>query len=147
DFFKRNCKRPFRVAHFNHGLRETAIRDENLVRGVCDELGIESLVGYGDPRKMRASSSLEAEARVQRYAFYETIRLQSDMLVTGHHANDQVETVLLRLMRGYPDDQLRMKKLSGIRYKPFLEVPKEVIIERATHLSLAWAEDETNSDT
>src|SRR5690606_32148198 len=82
DFFKRNCKRPFRVAHFNHGLRETAIRDENLVRGVCDELGIESLVGYGDPGKMRASSSLEAEARVQRYAFYETIRLQSDMLVT-----------------------------------------------------------------
>jgi len=147
NFFQRNCKKPYRVAHLNHGLRETAGRDEALVRKVCEQIGIECLVGYGDPDKMRTAPSLEAEARDQRYAFYDTIRLDSDMLVTGHHANDQVETVLLRLMRGYPDDQLRMKKVDGNRYKPFLEVPKDVIVERARHLGLEWAEDETNNDT
>lgn len=147
DFFKKNCNRPFRVTHFNHGLRETAGADEAMVRKVCDQLGIECLVGHGNPDKMRRSPSLEAEARDQRYAYYETIRLDTDMLVTGHHANDQVETVLMRLMRGYPDDKLRMKKVDEIRYKPFLDIPKDVIVERAKHLDLEWVEDETNNDT
>lgn len=147
DFFYRNCKKPFRVAHFNHKLRNTAERDEAFVTDACQTIGVECLVGIGNPEKMRQATSLEAEARDQRYAYYETIRLDTDMLVTGHHANDQVETVLLRLMRGYPDDKLRMKKIDEIRYKPFLDVPKDVIVDRARHLGLKWVEDETNHDT
>lgn len=147
EFFHRNCKKPFRVAHFNHGLRETAERDQAFVESVCNKLGVECFVGFGNSDKMRKATSLEAEARDQRYAYYETIRLDTDMLVTGHHANDQVETVLMRLMRGYPDDKLRMKKVDEIRYKPFLDIPKDVIVERAKHLDLEWVEDETNNDT
>jgi tRNA(Ile)-lysidine synthase len=147
DFFHRNCKKPFRVAHFNHGLRETAERDQAFVESVCYKLGVECFVGFGDSDKMRKATSLEAEARDQRYAYYDTIRLETDMLVTGHHANDQVETVIMRLMRGYPDDKLRMKKIDEIRCKPFLDIPKDVIVERAKHLGLTWVEDETNNDT
>lgn len=95
---------------------------------------------------MKVASSLEAEARDQRYRFFNEVKFADEMLVTGHHANDQVETVLLRLMRGYPDDNLRMKRVDGNRYKPFLEVPKDVILERSRHLGLVWSEDESNSD-
>lgn len=145
-FFERNCARPFRVAHFNHGLRPTAGDEEALVRAHCEAKGLEFVAGKGDPEAMRSARSLEAEARRQRFAFLDLHRSPGDLLVTAHHANDQVETVLLRLMRGYPEDNLRMRRLSGGRYKPFLEVPKEEILRQATIRGLRWIEDESNAD-
>lgn len=146
DFFRRKCERPIRVAHFNHGLRETAERDEQFVVQSCRDMGVQCIIGHGDAQIMRNAPSLEAEARNQRYAFFESIKRDGDLLVTGHHANDQVETVLMRLMRGYPDDQLRMQKINGNRYKPFLDIPKDEILKQAERLELTWIEDETNDD-
>lgn len=146
DFFARKCSVPFRVAHFNHHLREEAQRDEDVVGQVCAHFEVEYLIGHGDPEKMRKAPSLEAEARNQRYSFFESVLKDGDMLVTGHHANDQVETVLMRLMRGYPDDQLRIKKINGSRYKPFLDIPKDEIAKQAKRLNLEWMQDETNDD-
>jgi len=146
DFFHRQCRRPFRVAHFNHALRPAADREEALVRGWCTGNGIAFVSGRGDPEAMRSASSLEAEARRQRFSFFEENRLPEEMLVTAHHANDQLETVLLRLMRGYPETELRMQKFRDGRYKPFLSVPKEEIVRQATARGLRWAEDESNQD-
>jgi len=145
-FFARNSAVPFRVAHFNHGLRPTADAEEDLVRQWCGSRGIAFLSARGDAGSMREAPSLEAEARRQRYGFLESVRDAREMLVTAHHANDQLETVLLRLMRGYPDTNLRMRKVSGNRYKPFLSVPKEEIVRQATLRRIPWVEDESNAD-
>jgi len=146
-FFARNSTVPFRVAHFNHGLRASADAEESLVRRWCADRGIAFLSGRGDPAAMRDAPSLEAEARRQRYGFLDAVRAEGEMLVTAHHANDQLETVLLRLMRGYPDTNLRMRKVAGNRYKPFLSVPKEEIVRQATQRRIPWIEDESNADT
>jgi len=146
-FFARNSTVPFRVAHFNHGLRASADAEESLVRRWCAERDITFLTGRGDPAAMREASSLEAEARRQRYGFLDAVRAEGEMLVTAHHANDQLETVLLRLMRGYPDTNLRMRKVAGNRYKPFLSVPKEEIVRQATLRKIPWIEDGSNADT
>lgn len=146
SFFAKNCAVPFRVAHFNHGLRPTAEAEEELVREWCRSKGVTFLTAKGDADLMRAAPSLEAEARRQRYGFLESVRTGGEMLVTAHHANDQLETVLLRLMRGYPDTNLRMRSVSGNRYKPFLSVPKEEIVRQATLRHIPWIEDESNAD-
>lgn len=45
DFFGRNCRRPFRVAHFNHGLRDISTDEENMVRDVCAGMALIALLG------------------------------------------------------------------------------------------------------
>lgn len=146
SFFAKNCSRPIRVAHFNHGLRGASEIEEGFVKAACERLGVECLVGRGDPEAMLDASSLEAEARRQRYEFFDSVRHDNEMLVTGHHANDQVETVLMRLMRGYPDDNLRMKKINGTRYRPLLDIPKEAIVGQAERRRIEWMEDDSNVD-
>lgn len=147
DFFNKNCRQPFRVAHFNHRLRPTSGNEEQLVRDWCGRNDVAFLTSQGDPEAMRAAKSLEAEARDQRYAFFASVKLEDELLVTAHHANDQVETVLMRLMRGYPHDSLRMEKRSGDRYRPFLSVTKDEIERQARNRRVEWIEDESNTDT
>ncbi|MCS4089244.1 tRNA lysidine(34) synthetase TilS [Rhizobium sp. BK176] len=146
-FMAKNSGKPLRVAHFNHGLRDQAVEEEQLLRKTCADLGLECHVGYGEPDRMRAASSLEAEARSQRYRFFSTIKRPEELLMTGHHANDQLETIILRLMRGYPHDKLSMRKFAGSRYRPFLEVPKAAILEQAKRRGYQWMEDASNADS
>lgn len=146
DFFGKNCRQSFRVAHFNHCLRPTAKNEEQLVREWCARNDIAFLTAEGDPEAMRAAKSLEAEARDQRYSFFASVKHEDELLVTAHHANDQVETVLMRLMRGYPHDSLRMDKRSGDRYRPFLSVSKDEIERQARNRRVEWIEDESNTD-
>ena len=145
-FMAKNSGRPLRVVHFNHGLREQSAVEEQLIRNQCGELGLELHVGYGDPDRMRSSRSLENEARRQRYSFFGSVRSDDELLVTGHHANDQLETIILRMMRGYPHDNLRIRRRDGDRYRPFLDVPKTVIVEQATRRGYRWMEDDSNAD-
>lgn len=144
DFFRRNCSAPFSVAHFDHRLRPSSIDDANFVERTCRKLDIPLHLGHGDPEKMKAAPSLEAEARRQRYEFFESVLPDSHLIVLGHHANDQAETVLLRLMRGYPDDSLRMNELNGNRFRPFLELTKDEILKQAHLRELEWHDDPTN---
>jgi tRNA(Ile)-lysidine synthase len=146
-FMAKNSGKPLRVVHFNHGLREQSATEEQLVKRHCDDLGLECHIGHGDVSRMHASTSLEAEARRQRYEFFSGIKQPGELLMTAHHANDQLETIILRLMRGYPHDQLRIQKFSGDRYRPFLDVPKAEIIEQATRRGYEWLEDASNGDS
>lgn len=146
DFFHRNCAVPFRVVHFNHGLRAASVEEEAFVRSWCGRRDVGLIVGHGDPDAMRAADSLEAEARDQRYGFMNSIRREDELIVTAHHANDQLETVLMRLFRGYPADQLRMRRRTADKYRPFLMVPRADIERQAATRRLEWMEDESNTD-
>jgi len=146
EFFHKNCRQPFRVAHFNHDLRPSADDEEAFVRDWCVRRGIKFLTARGDPAAMRDASSLEAEARNQRYAFFQAVKRDDELVVTAHHANDQIETVLMRLIRGVPHDRLRMAKRVADRYRPFLAVPREEIERQARNRRIDWIEDESNAD-
>ena len=93
------------VAHLNHMLRgEAADEEERYVKGLAEGLGLGCTVrevdvrDYADRRKV----SIELAARDVRYDFY--LRTAQDIgasrVALGHHAGDQAETVLLRLIRG-----------------------------------------------
>jgi tRNA(Ile)-lysidine synthase len=94
------------VAHFDHSLRGQAEREAEgaLVSLLADELGLAFLYGRGDTRAHARLHhlSLEEAARILRYAFLarEAERLGAGAVATGHTASDQVETVLMHIIRG-----------------------------------------------
>lgn len=93
------------VAHFNHQLRgRAADADERFVRQAAQRLDFRCLVEHGQVRlaARRRGVSVEMAARELRHAFLARCarKLGVDRIFLAHHADDQVETFLLRLRRG-----------------------------------------------
>ena len=134
-----------RACHFNHGLRgEASDGDEAFCRSLCENLGIELLVGRGDvpARAEETGESLEEAARNLRYAFFASCGL----VATAHNADDNAETVLLNLIRG-----TGLKGLCGIPVqrehilRPLLSVSRQQILAYLEEEKLPHREDATNS--
>jgi tRNA(Ile)-lysidine synthase len=95
------------AAHFEHGIRVeggASQKDADFVAGFCEERGIACTIAHGDvPAYAEARKlSIETAARKCRYDFLEKTRRERglDLIATAHQADDQAETVLMRLLRG-----------------------------------------------
>ncbi len=93
------------VAHFNHKLRGAASeRDAQFVEQVALGKGLAFVSGSGDvgAYAKAAGLSIEAAGRTLRYDFFvrSSISAGADKVAVGHSADDQAETILMRLMRG-----------------------------------------------
>ena len=93
------------IAHYEHGLRgQDSIDDANFVKEFAESLGVNFFCESGDVQNFAVENkiSVETAARILRYEFLAKVRknLNFDAIVLAHHANDQAETVLLRLLRG-----------------------------------------------
>lgn len=144
DFMSR-CDVPLHVAHVDHMLRRDSHLERILVQETAEALQLPfSYIELPDLHK--ATGSIEAQARIARYGFLQDVRhkIGFERIVTAHHLNDQVETILLRLMRGHQHDELGMQKDRGLVYRPFLEVPKEEILQQAKLRNLKWIDDPSN---
>lgn len=92
------------IAHYDHGLRgNDSLADMFFVRSVSERLGIDFASETSDISALAKEhkSSIEATARHARYAFLERIRQEYDAkyILTAHHADDQVETMILNLVK------------------------------------------------
>jgi tRNA(Ile)-lysidine synthase len=104
------------VAHLNHGLRKEAVADELAVREAARARGLSyisktaDVAGYAD----KNSISLEEAAREVRYRFLFTQarRCQAQAVIVAHTADDQIETVLMHLLRG-----AGLSGLKGMKYR------------------------------
>ena len=91
------------VAHLNHGLRgEEALQDEAFVRGLSATMGLACVCKTVDLSSIRKGKSLEEAAREERYRFLREAAegCGADRIATGHHRDDQAETVVMHLIRG-----------------------------------------------
>ncbi len=92
------------VAHFNHQLRAEAESDAEYVEKLALELGLPFVMGSAPVHKIadQQNLSLEEAARMLRYRFLfdQARHVLAQAVVTGHTADDQVETVLMNLIRG-----------------------------------------------
>jgi tRNA(Ile)-lysidine synthetase-like protein len=138
------------VLHFDHGWRATSGADATFVRELARQDGLNYVGG-----KMRASAQKkrEAEARAARYTFFAQAAKKQGTphLVLAHHADDQVETFLLQLLRGSGAAGRGMDPVSErgglIVHRPWLGLWKKEILAYARKRKLAWREDATNADT
>jgi tRNA(Ile)-lysidine synthase len=107
---------PLIIAHYNHKLRPESDLAANQVEVMATKLNLEFVLGVGDVDKVADDENLSVEeaARIMRYGFLfnEAKRLESQAVVVGHNADDQVETILMHLLRGSG-----LKGLTGMPYR------------------------------
>jgi tRNA(Ile)-lysidine synthase len=144
------------IGHVNHGLRGAAsIADEQAVRRLADTLGVPVEVAMADPRPRRSGGSsrdrptLQEAARSLRYAALRSMaeRFGAERIATAHNADDQAETVMMRLMRGTGPDGLGgipERSPDGILVRPLLRVSRTEIAAYARAQRIVWREDATN---
>ncbi|MEZ4386679.1 MAG: tRNA lysidine(34) synthetase TilS [Candidatus Krumholzibacteriia bacterium] len=148
----RDTGRPLVAVHYNHRLRgQASQRDEDFCRQLCRSLGTVQVVGAGDVRGLARARGrgFEDAARVLRLAYLETIRGEHDLaaIATGHHRDDQTETVILRLFRGTGLDGLvGMAPRHGAVIHPLLGCRRAEILAHLAGAGLSWREDATNLD-
>lgn len=132
------------VAHFDHGIREDSAEDRQLVQALAREYGLPFVYHAGN---LGARAS-EAQAREARYAFLHQVRKASgaNAIITAHHQDDVLETIILNLLRGTGRRGLSSLKSSDIVNRPLLHVPKKELLRYASREGLRWHEDSTNSD-
>jgi tRNA(Ile)-lysidine synthetase-like protein len=137
------------VLHVDHGWREASVSDAEFVAKEAARLGLK----YVQARMRPAAKKQEAHARAQRYAFFAQVARKTGIgdLVLAHHADDQVETFLLQLLRGSGSDGTGMDPVthrSGlILHRPWLGLWKKDILAYARGHKLTWRDDATNTDT
>ena len=145
---------PLLVAHFNHGLRgEASLADEQFVVDLADRLGIELRIGR--PDDSAADDVSEDSLRSKRYRFLQQAAEQSGAryIVTAHTADDQVETILHRILRGTGLAGLagipRTRPLGddAVLIRPMLEVTRRQVLDYLQSLNQPHREDVTNSTT
>lgn len=133
------------AAHFNHCLRgEESDGDEAFVRDLCKQWGIPLAAGRGDAarRARETGESLEEAARALRHGF---LSAQPGIIATAHNADDQVETVLINLLRGTGLRGLcGMAPQSGRIVRPLLTVTRAEILAYLQKNGLTWREDSSN---
>ena len=94
------------VCHLNHGIRGAeAERDERFCASLAEKYGLALIKGFADvpARAKESGESLETAAREERYAFFARVMEERriPLLVTAHHADDQLETMLFRFGRAF----------------------------------------------
>ena len=151
------------AAHLHHGIRgEEADRDEAFCRRVCEALGVPFISEkINVPALAEATGeSLETAARRARYDFFRRIMDGQSIptLLTAHHADDNLETILDRLLRGsgtkgmggIPPARLLGRTATGMDLmvvRPLLYWTKQDIVDACTALGLDFVTDSTNEET
>ncbi|MYB39801.1 tRNA lysidine(34) synthetase TilS [Candidatus Saccharibacteria bacterium] len=132
------------VAHFDHGVRPGSDEDARFVERLAADYG---LVFVGRRADLGAGAS-EAVCRRARYDFlYQAVAdFKAHALVTAHHLDDFLETVVLNFQRGGRRRGLAGPQSSEQLFRPLLRVPKADIVGYAEAQRLAWREDPTNLD-
>ena len=146
------------IGHFNHELRGAASdADEQLVRDAAANLKLPVVIERGNVRATATEKgwSLEMAARELRHRFFVRAATanHASCVALAHHADDQVELFLLRLLRGAGTEGLAgMQERSPSVFdpkvelvRPFLPESKLALAQFATEEGLAFREDESNS--
>jgi tRNA(Ile)-lysidine synthase len=132
--------------HVNYGLRDDSDEDERHCASLCESLGVELVVER--PRRPEGPGNLQAWARDARYAAAVALALpRGATIVTGHTADDQVETILYRLASS-PSRRalLGMRPHDGRLARPLLGCTRAETTAYCEHRGLAWREDASNAE-
>ncbi len=152
DRLRQSWQLSLTVVHFNYGLRGTeSDGDESFVQVFCAERHLPLVIRRPCLHKSRKHSSLQAAARDVRYAAMARLaeELGADRIVLGHTANDQVETMLMWMLRG-----AGLAGLAGMPYvreariiRPLLTSTREDVLAYLAEEGLSYRQDSSNAST
>ncbi len=134
------------AAHINHGIRETAKRDEDFVKDLCEKFSVPLFVDHINMNEIAKKYKITSEeaGRKARYDFFNSIE-DIDKIALAHNLDDNAETILFRIIRG-----TGIQGLTGIPInrdkiiRPILNTKRIEIIEELKALNQEYMVDETN---
>ena len=146
---------PIALAHLDHNLRgNEGAADAALVESLAQALNAPFHSGRIDGDLRQVEGSMEMAARDARYGFLVQVANAHNygVIATAHHADDNVETVLMRIVRGTSSRGLAgippVGQHHGMRVvRPLIECSRSLIREWIDARGIAFREDETNTDT
>jgi len=133
------------VAHFDHGWRADSTDDRDFVAAIAAKWGFD----FHTARAAADTPHTENAARTARYAFLRQTAAQtnSTAIALGHTRDDQVETLLLHLLRGSGSRGLAaMRRRDGDLARPLLDIARSEIEAYLSRLHLTARRDATNED-
>jgi tRNA(Ile)-lysidine synthase len=143
-------KKALRAVHVHHGIHPNAERWTEHCEAIAAQLRVPLTVLRIKVARDRGES-LEAAAREARYSAIAAFLKRGEVLVTGHHEDDQLETVLLQLLRGAGVAGLAaMPEVAafarGTLVRPLLTCSRTELEDWARAQGLIWVDDDTNAD-
>lgn len=150
--FSRSMQLDVAAVHVEHGISPFSDQWSAFCQSLCDSLSIPLSIHRLKIRK-QPQESLEAVAREARYQIFKCI--QADYIVLAQHQDDQVETLMLQLLRGagvrglgaMPTVRLLEPDKTIKLFRPLLNIPRLGILNYAKLHALSWVTDESNLDT
>jgi len=137
------------VAHVNHGKRSESQEEEAFIKEFCNKHEIKIYVTMLPEIK----GNFQEGARAFRHKFFNEVieKEKADYLVLGHHLDDDIETMLMRIIRGsnligYAGINEYIDMGSYATLRPLLKVLKKEIIEYANLHNIKYYEDYTNKE-
>ena len=135
-------------AHVNHKLREESDDEEEMVKEYCKKNDISceilTIENYND-------DNFHNDARIKRYNFFEEIvkKCQAKHLLTAHHGDDLIETILMRIVRGsslkgYAGFSEKDERKNYCLLRPLINYTKDEILEYAYKHKIIYAIDKSN---
>lgn len=143
-------KIPIAVVHFNHQLRDNAVIEQAFLKEYCQT---HQLSFFTANWQNKVSANIEAQARKARYRYFAHVMEENGFtcLLTAHHGDDQLETMLMKLVKyGNFQNLAGMKAKSVVPetdlplYRPLLFTDKHQLYDYAHAKQLVYFEDETN---
>jgi len=143
------CHSNVTAVHVNHQLQPNHEQTEQFCRDLCAQLSVPVVIEQVDVPVGSAAGGLEEAARAARYDVFHHLLDAGDLLLMAHHADDQAETVLFRLLRGSGVKGLagmpRMRPLGkGGLLRPWLDISRDRLEQVAASVELCWQEDPSN---
>lgn len=139
------------VAHFNHGWRKSAKRDEDFVRRLAGAWGLPCSCVRVSRRLVKTATSLEERGREQRLQFFQRLakKIHARAILLGHTQDDLVETVLMHILRGSGLQGMRgilaHRQIQGTHLiRPLLGMTKRDILEYLKRKGIRHRQDPTN---
>lgn len=138
------------IAHVNHHLRKEALEEEKYLEYLAHKND-----AYFEKKDIYLEgSSLEEKGRKERYEFFEELlnKYKAHYLLTAHHKDDLMETILMRLLRGsnlrgYQGINLLTKRADYYLFRPLLNLSKDELRNYAKINNIKYYEDMSNYDT
>jgi tRNA(Ile)-lysidine synthase len=139
----------FEIAHVNYGLRdEESDADEKFVLGLAQSWGKRIHVKKVSPSTFQQEiGSIQMIARKIRYDWFEELLIQKKLraVLVAHNFNDQIETIILNLLRGTGIEGVYgMSEIRGNVIRPILSFQRTQITSFMESKGLSWREDSSN---
>ena len=135
----------FSIAHINYMLRGIdSDQDESFVKTYCTKNKIKF---FSKSYDLSNSKSIQKKARELRYDFFTFLSLKYNYthIMTAHHLDDNIETVLINIYRGKKLNPLTgIKQINNTIVRPLLSFTKDDIVNYAKKNKLTWREDKSN---